>query len=458
MKRRSFLGTGAGTAVLLAGTPGCETKKPEPSQKSLSVIDNGKLAGLTLEELQQRYRYDLFDDFLPFMEKYIIDHDLGGFMCNTDRDGTHITTKKNAWYTGRGIWVYSFLYNELAHEEKYLEVARKATEFILRDPPRGDDFWPAEYTKEGKPMPAKGQYIGGKYVPVSKEVYGDLFIANGLAEYARAVGDDKYWNMAKDIMFKCIKIFDRPDYAPNAPKVYLGPDASELPGVRPLGVWMLLLRLSSQMLNQKKDPDVRAVASRCINAVLNHHYNPEYNLLNEILKHDMSRPDNEYKYLVYTGHGIEITWMMLYEAYRLKDEKLFDKTSRLLQRHMEVAWDDVYGGFFRGLKNVDENTWILDKALWTQEEALIGTLFIVEHTGAQWAKDWFSKIFSYVQDKFPLRKHGYALWDMWPDRKVTFVEHYSRIENFHHPRHLMLNLASVERMIERGGKVSGYFV
>ena len=86
---------------------------------------------------------------------------------------------------------------------------------------------------------------------------------------------------------------------------------------------------------------------------------------------------------------------------------------------------------------------------------IIGLLFVIEHTGAQWAKDWFSKTYAYVQDKFPLRIHGYALWDLWPDRKITFVEHYPRIGNFHHPRHLMLNLLSIERMIKRNGKVSG---
>ena len=124
---------------------------------------------------------------------------------------------------------------------------------------------------------------------------------------------------------------------------------------------------------------------------------------------------------------------------------------------LEVALDDVYGGLFRGVKNVDENTWILDKALWLQEEALIGTLFVTEHTGAQWAKDWFSKMFTYVHDTFPLKKHGFSLWDLWPDRKGTFVEHYARIGNFHHPRHLMLNLLCIERMIQRRERISGYF-
>jgi len=473
MRRREFLGTSLGAAVSFVGATSCrfETRRLTRARPTLrmstrdagtmaerSVTSGGNLGGLTLEELREQYRYDLFDDFLPFMDKYVIDHELGGFMCNTDRDGTNLSTKKNSWYMGRGVWVYSFLYNELTRKKEHLEVARKAVEFLLRDPPKGDNFWPAEYTKEGTPILAKGQYIGGNYIPVSKEVYGDLFIANGFAEYGRAAGDDSYWSMAKNIMFKCIRIYDRSDYAPNAPKVYLGPDAPALAGARLLGVWMLLLRLGSQMLNHKHDAEIEAVVRRCIDAIFNHHYNPEYDLINEVLHHDMSRPANEYAGLVYTGHGIETMWMVLYEAYRQKDSELFHRAARLFRRNLDVAWDDVYGGFFRGVKNVDENTWILDKALWVQEEALIGLLFIVEHTGAQWAKDWFAKAFTYVHEHFPLKEHGYALWDFWPDRNVTFVKHYPRIGNFHHPRHLMLNLLSLERMIQRRGKVSGLFV
>ena len=472
MNRRELLKLSAGAAISCVGLNRCRseersapddqsappTSPKEPIDRGHTLAtDDGKLAGRTLEELRRQYRYDLFDDFLPFMDEFVVDHELGGFMCNTNRDGTKLNTNKNSWYVGRGIWVYSFLYNELAKEEKYFEVARKASEFILRDPPKGDDLWPAEYDREGTPVPAKGQYIGGKYVPVSKQVYGDLFIANGLAEYARACGDDRHWQMAKKLMLKCVDLYDRPDYDPTAPLVYLAGDpGSELPGVRLLGVWMLLVRLGSQMLAQREDAEIDAVVRRSIGAIFRHHYNPQYDLLNEVLNHDMSRPENEYRDLVYTGHGIETLWMVIYEAHRRNDRALFGKAARLFRRHMEVAWDDVYGGFLRGCKNIDQNTWILDKALWVQEEALIGTLFVVEHTGARWAKEWFSKIFTYVHKTFPLAKHGYPLWDLWPDRKGTFVEHYERVGNFHHPRHLMLNLLSIERMIERGGRASGF--
>jgi len=405
------------------------------------------MVGLTLKQLHSQYRYDLFDDFLPFMDTFIIDHESGGFMCNTDRDGSNLNTDKNNWYNGRGLWVYSFLYNELDRLQEHLDIAGKTTEFILKGAPPNDELWNTDYTKEGKAMPAKGIYIGGKYVPAGKEIYGDLFIAEGLAEYGKAVEDEQYRQMAEKILFKCIKIYDRDDYAPNACKVYLGADSVEMAGPRTIGVWMVLLRLSSGLLREKYDAKLEAVADRCLDAILNHHYNAEYNLFNEVLCHDLSRPSNEYGKLVYTGHGIEATWMIMDEAIRRKDDKLFEKAAALLKRHMEVAWDDVYGGFFRGLKDVNENIWILDKALWLQEEALIGSLMVIEQTGEQWAIEWFKKIFTYVHDTFVLKKHGYALWNPWTDRKGTFEDHYPRIENFHHPRHLMLNLLCIERMM-----------
>jgi hypothetical protein len=46
------------------------------------------------------------------------------------------------------------------------------------------------------------------------------------------------------------------------------------------------------------------------------------------------------------------------------------------------------------------------------------------------------------------------------NRKVSF-EAFSkmpkRVEHFHHPRHLMLNLLALERMIKRGGGASRLF-
>ena len=401
----------------------------------------------TLEQLRKQYHYDLFDDFLPFMDKYVIDHELGGFMCTADRDGARLSTNKESWYEGRGIWVYSFLYNYLAKEPKYVDVARRSADFILKAKPSdGRTLCPRSFTREGKPL-----------TEPSGEIYGDLFIAEGLAELAHASGEQRYRDLAKQILKQSIEVFDRADYFPKIGETYLGKGMPPLPGARIQGVWMVLIRIATQMLEHAPDPEIEKLAERCVDAIINRHYNPDFQLNNELLNHDFSRPGAPFDQLVYTGHAIETLWMVLYEATRQKNKKLFDTTADRFRRHIEVAWDDVYGGVFRNLQNVDQNVWSVDKVLWAQEEVLIGTLFIVEHTGAEWAKEWFARMYEYVQRKFVLKQYGFPLWITAADRKVTFERHASRVENFHHPRHLMFCLLTLDRMIARKGAVSGLF-
>ncbi|MCE5251251.1 AGE family epimerase/isomerase [bacterium] len=459
MKRRSFIGASAGTAAVCAGLGGCEAKPPQTSgkmpQHELSVPgSDGKLAGYTLEELRGLYRYDLFDDFLPFHDKFVVDHEYGGFMVTVDRDGTRLSTEKRTWYLGRGIWVYSFLYNKVDKNQKFLDIASKAVDFTLKNKPKGESRFPEAYSREGKPLSGP-----------ETRVYGDLFVANGLSEYSKAVGDDTYWNMAKDIMLQCLKIYDSPDYPP-AGKDIFGWDPTKtkdadvplvVPAPRIQGHWMLLMRLGTQMLEFKADPEVEAVIGRSVDAVLNHHYSPEFRLDSEVLNHDMTRPAGDCGQYVDMGHCTETSWMIMFEALRRKDKTLFDTAADRFRRHVEVAWDDVYGGALHTLVNVDRNEWSVFKAQYLHAEILIGALCIIEHTGAGWAKDLFGKTYTYVREKFPLKQYGFPLWIDYADRKVTFERHASRAENFHHPRHLMLNLLAIERMIGRGGKVSDVF-
>ena len=444
MNRRKFLAGSAASASVLAGPRPDAEGQERRGARGAGGGDGVRLAGMSLRGLRDAYRRDLFDDFLPFMDRYVIDHELGGFMCNADHRGVRTNQYKSSWFEGRGIWVYSFLYNNLARERKYREVARKSVEFVLSIRPAAGELWPKELTREGRPLTS-----------AEMEVYGDLFIAEGLAEYSKAAGEPKFWDLAREILFKCVRIYDRPDYRPVIGRTYLGPDARPFPGARIQGVWMVIIRLVTQMLGMRADAEVEAVARRCVDAVVRHHYNPEFGLINELLNHDLTRPTDEYAQLVYTGHSIENLWMLMHEAARLKDVRLFDTLSGWFRRHAEVAWDDVYGGAFRNLQNVERNVWVVDKVLWLQEELLIGALFIFEQTGARWAQDLFDKTYAYVLEKYPLRRYGSPLWMYATDRRATF-EAFSkmpkRVENFHHPRHLMLNLLSVERMLRRGGR------
>ncbi len=396
-----------------------------------------------IQKLYEQYRKDIFDEFLPFMKEHIIDWEYGGFLCNTDRDGTHVNTNKRTWYEGRGIWVYSFLYNYIDPNPEYLKIAQMSADFILPTMPEGKKLWTPWFTRDGKPL-------GGE----DTELYSDLHVAEGLAEFAKATGDEKYWDLSKKILMKCMDIYDnQPGYGidahfyqfqVNEKKRWEGVDQPRI-----IGHWMDLTFLTTELLKVKDDPEVKKISDRCLDAVLNKHYNPRYDLINEYLNHDFSRIDSPQGEEV-TGHVPETLWMIMYEAIRRDDQETFDRAAKMLKRHIEVLWDDVYGGAFQGLMDVDANEFDLTKALWVQDEILVGLMAVIERSDKAWAKEWFRKVYDWIQGKCSLRQYGYSLWMLYGDRKMTFTEHSDRIGNYHHPRQMLLNYLALERMIKAG--------
>jgi N-acylglucosamine 2-epimerase len=386
---------------------------------------------LKMNELRNQYHRDLFQDFLPFMDRYVVDAQYGGFLCDTDFDGTRVDEFKSPLYEGRGIWVYSFLYTNFGRDARYLEIARRSVELLRRSDPGDEKLWATKLNRDGSPAG-----------PVGQGLPPDLAVVEGLAAYAVASKTQEPLDRAKRLFRKCLALYDRPDYNPNIGRTFLGPNAAPIPGARNIGMWMLLLRCAQQ---------VRAadVSDRCIDAVIHRHYNPKIQLNNEILPHDLAPASGEYAELVYAGHTFEITWMLLEEAIARHDNALFTLVADRFKRHAEVAWDAVYGGFFHNLQNVDENRWMLNKFLWVQEEVLISALLIIQHTGAEWAKDLFARTDQYVRAKYPLASHGSPLWMYAVDRQASFASFAQmpkRIENYHHPRHLMLNLLRLQKM------------
>lgn len=427
IKQNSLLGLG----MLAFGAHGCNLKTEQKGASAISEIGD-----LSLEQLRDQYQHALFDRFIPNMDELVIDHEYGGFMCSVDIITRERKSEaKSAWFEGRGLWSYAFLYNNFGQDPKVLEVARKSKDFIvnhiMKSTPDKQGFWPSSYNRTGSNASGEGN------------IYGHLFIAEGLAEFAKASGDESYFDQSKAIVMDCLERYDQSDYAYHV--TYLSPSASQVPGPRVLGHWMVFLRAATQMLEYKNDPEIEKIAERCVDAIMNHHLNPTYRLMNELLNHDLSLPDNEFANFSYVGHAIETLWMVMFEAKRKGDDSLFHAAAESFKRHVKVAADHVYGGFFRSLDHVDDYTWKVDKVLWLQEEVLIGTLFMIEHTGDQWAQQCFAETYHYVLEKFT--NPDYAFWISAGDRKLNEFQQV-RAEHYHHPRHLMLNLLALQRMLK----------
>jgi len=393
------------------------------------------IGGKSLEQLRDHYHRYLFEEYLPFWDRHGIDHEHGGFMCTLDHDGTRLNDNKSMWYQGRGLWVYSFLYRHFGGEEN-LQVATGARDFLLQHGRDGNGDWVQMLERDGRIRP-----------PGVRRGYAGLFVAEGMQAYARAAGDDEAMAVALDSLERSLAMLDDPDR-----DIDEGYPPISYPGMRTLGQHMVLILILTQLLEQLNTPRLRELSDRVVDAIMERFWNPEYRLTNEALDRDYNRPDDENEDFVYLGHAIETHWMMLVEALRRDDRELFERVAERFKRHLEVAWDDVYGGLFRGM-NV-HGQFIFDKVMWAQEEGMIGCMILCEHTDWEWPSVWFGRLFDYVEEKFALRQHGYPLYMGSGDRKVTYQPHVSRKENYHHPRCVMRNLLAVERLLDDDGRIS----
>jgi len=450
MKRRQFLlrAAAAGTTQIVTSGVGLRAMAADSPAKDVHETDAQHLLGYTLSQLRQLYHRDLFEDWLPFMERHVLDQEYGGFLCNTDFDGTHTDMEKEALFEGRGVWVYASLYTHFGKDARYLEVARRSVELLSKSQPKEDAFWCTTIHRDGSPSSPPG-----KVIPT------DIGIAEGYAAYAHATGKQEFLDRAKQLLHKCVQIYDRPDYNPTVGSAYFGAAAPPFPGARIMGSSMIMLRTAAQILEMDSDPAVDQLARRCADAVVHHHFNPEFRLNNELLHHDYSRPIDVYAQLCNLGNTLEMTWMLLDEATRQHDESMFRECAGRFQRHAEVAWDRVYDGVFHGMLNVDENRLEMNKLLWAQEEVLIDTLYIYDRTSAAWAAEMFGKMYKYIRERYPLTAHGSPMWMYATGRKATFEEFSGlrkRIENYHHPRHLIHNLRRLDAMVTRSNKRSAH--
>jgi mannose/cellobiose epimerase-like protein (N-acyl-D-glucosamine 2-epimerase family) len=407
---------------------------------------------MALPQLRQRYHDELFGTVLPFWAAHGIDHQYGGVMHSLDYDGSVVSTNKLSWFQGRAIWIYSFLYNHLARESAYLEIARQTKDFLLKAAPQPDGWWAEEFSREGDVLR-----------PFSGDLYGMYFAAEGLQEYAWAAKDDHARELALALMKKLQQRIHEPGF------LCMGTDT---PGQRTQGLWMVILNTSRQMLARWADRDLQTWLDEAIDGVMNRHYNPEIGLNNEVLNHDFTRP-REHATKCLLGHSVETLWMIAEEALRREDRNLWDVCTRRIQKHIEVGWDPVFGGLSQWV-NVDQGgyewpeftpvgttqpfrfvgEYFYMKPLWALNEILIATLNILEQTGAEWAARYFENAQQLIDEKYSMKKRGQPGYMLFADRRMTRTTHTARQDNYHPPRQLMLCILTLDRMIQRTSELA----
>lgn len=415
--------------------------------KNLPGLLPGKIAGLTLEELRDDYRNRIFNLYLPFWEKGGYDSELGGFMCELDDDGKVVNDEKYIWYQARGIWVYSFLYNNFGKEGKYLDIAGKTRDFMVRNMYPGKGIWRESVDRRGNPV--ESTVSQGS----SSDIYGALFSAAGLIELFKANHSRDDLTIALDSIAASVEAYESPDY--NGIIV----QGINQKGLRTVGHSFMLVWILGNLLSFHEDRKLEELQNEHINHILNDFWNPEYGISNENLYHDYSRLPG-FETVMYTGHYLETLWMVLHEALRRHDAGMFETVKKRIRRLIEMTWDYVFEGmcteeyyvFSREGRCQGPDSGL--KVMWAHTELLIAAMMILEHTGETWALEWYGRGRDYCLRT--MANTGNGVWRQAVDRygndmKRPEISIY-RKDNFHQIRYMMMNCLSLERMIRNRRK------
>ncbi|MFA6472522.1 MAG: AGE family epimerase/isomerase [Candidatus Latescibacterota bacterium] len=458
MKRRSFIGAAIGGSVpgaLALSCSGGQRKKPQNQRRKRMGVEDAtelpaKISGMPLEDLRKDYNNRLFNQYLPFWEKGGIDKDKGGFMCLLNDDGTVADSEKYSWYQGRGLWVYSFLYNNFGKDKHYLDIATKARDFIVKYMYAGDGTWNERVNRDGSLKEGVG-----------KNVYGWLFIAAGLQEFYRATGNDQDFKMVLETLWASLRTYDNAGYTGVENNGALPPETN-LTGYRSQGHSMVIVWMLSQLLSHKKNSHVENELEDNVDYIMKSFMNPYLRITNEYLLHDYSRIPGLEDHM-YTGHSIETQWIVMFEAIRQLDHKLFDECKEQIKRYLTLSWDYIFGGFGDGHFYVFDGPdrtkikWYGVKSMWSHTEILLSLMHIIEYTGEQWAVDWYERVRAYSLKAYST---PYGVWRQAVDRFGNNIQRdgipTTRKDNFHPARYMMLNILSLDRMIKNEGKLSSF--
>jgi N-acylglucosamine 2-epimerase len=446
MKRRDFIGAAAIGPLAIPGRlkAGLAFRVPtgQQAQKEISI------GGIPFATLRSEFKRDL-DEYVDFFVRHGIDFDRGGFMCSLDHDGTLVDTNKFHWFQGRGIWVFSHLYLNFEKNPQYLEVARKACDFMLRYFPQDKEKmrWATIVAKDGAVV--KGY---------ENDPFGCYFGIEGMFELAAAAGDEKLFSEALDLYLRHYRFVRDPQ------TVF----TTYPPGTRGFNVEMADLEIATQVLRRKDIPEVRRIADECLASIMDRFYDPEIKLYNEVLDKDLNRMPAE-RNQGNPGHGVEVMWMVMDEADRRRDAALFGRAKDRVLDLLEIGWDHVYGGVVFGV-NVgqgcyewpvvkpagmtvefrERGEYSYVKSQWSVSEVLIASLMAFEQGRDEWAARYFSQAKAVNDRKLSLRPHGYPLHLLFTDRVFTYQPHTMRKDNYHYMRAAMHCLEMLDRMMGRG--------
>ena len=385
-----------------------------------------------LAALCQTYRHTLLADVIPFWLRHAIDAAGGINTCIGD-DGQVLSRDRWEWSQWRAVWVFSKLYNDVARRDQWLDVARGIHRFVTATGTVDDDHWPLLLDGDGR---VKRGY---------ESIYVDTFAIYGLTELYRATGDRTVLDQAL-ATFAAVRRALAADAPPPAFPYPIPP------GRINHGISMMCSLVGHELAQVADDAAVRAFAQAHHERVLNVFLRPDRRCVLEWLDPDGNELPPPEGTAIVPGHAIESMWFQMHVARAAGDDATLDRATAMIRRHLELGWDDEYGGILLAVDAAGNDTvgWGFadTKLWWPHTEALYATLLAYEHCGEPWCLEWHERVRQYSYAHYPIARHGE--WRQKLDRRgkpIADVVALPVKDPFHLPRALIYCIEVLERLV-----------
>ena len=344
-----------------------------------------------LLELREIYRRELFEGVIPFWLNHSLDYQNGGQFNSLDRDGSVFDTDKAMWLQGRALWMFAKLYNAVEQKPEWLEAARHIYDFIMRCGFDTDGRMFFAVTAEGAPL-RKRRYL-----------FTETFAVIGLAEYARATGDETALQRAIDTYRLIVDHLQNPGKL--EPKVFPQTRRSVAHNVS-----MIMLATTQELrLAAPPDPLYDAVVDDALDKILNRFLDDDAKAVFEALGAEYERLDTDDGRRITPGHVMESAAFILHEAVERDDESLIPPALRMIDYSMARGWDEDYGGLLYFVDVAGKPPTRLEwdmKLWWPHAEALYALLLAFHISRDQKYARWFEQMHEWTFQHFPDPEYG----------------------------------------------------
>ena len=386
---------------------------------------------MDFQELLGCYRSTLLDDVIPWWMRHGLDEAGGINSCISDA-GEVISRDKWIWSQWRAVWVFSKLYNVIEQRAEWLDIAKNICHFVTSHGPLENGHWPLLLDGEGN---LKRGY---------ESIYVDGFAIYALAELWRATREQSLLDLAMT-NFQATEADLNSDVPPTAWPYPI------TDGCIAHGISMIFSIAYHELATVTGDSVVEAAADIHHRRVMDTFLRQDRGVVLERLYRDGSEYPSPHGTVVLPGHAIESMWFQIHIARDAEDKATVDRAVQAIRRHLEIGWDNEYGGLLLAVdadgKSEADWSYADSKLWWPHTEALYAALLAHEICGEPWCMAWYEKLHDYSFSHYPVKEHGE--WTQKLDRQgrpITEVVALPVKDPFHLPRALIYCVEVLDRL------------